>query len=294
MLEWDDLRVFLAVLRSRSHASAARNLGVAPTTVGRRLAALEAAAGARLFTRTPDGLVATAAARSLAERAERAEAEVLGAERELTGADARPTGTVRITCGDGWAAHVLAPALPAFLAAHPGLTVEVRADVRALDLTRGEADVALRLFRPREKSLVARRLGLERYGLYAAPSYLAARGVPRTGRDLAAHDLVLYGRDLDGMRTQAWLLGAAGGARVSVRASNTITLQAACAAGAGIALLTASVARGDPRYVQVLPRLEPPPAEIWAVTHADLRTSARVTAVLRLLEELVRRHEGPP
>jgi DNA-binding transcriptional LysR family regulator len=289
MLEWDDLRVFLAVQRTRSHAAAARALRVAPTTIGRRIAALEQAVGARLFTRTPDGLAATAAARLLAGRAERVEAEVQEAERELAGADARPTGTVRITCGDGFAALVLAPALPAFLARHPGLDVEIRADVRALDLTRGEADVALRLFRPREKSLVARKLGVERYGLYAAPAYLARRGVPRSPRELAAHDLVLFGRELDRMPMQAWLLDLAPGARVAVRASVTMTLHSACTAGAGIACLTKDFVRGDPRLAPVLPALEAPPADLWAVTHADLRGSARVVAAVRWLEELVRR-----
>lgn len=287
MLEWSDLRIFLAVYRGRSHAGAARALRVAPTTIGRRLAALEAEAGARLFTRTPEGLVATAAARALAVRAERVEAEVLEAERELSGADARPTGTVRITCGEGFGAYVLAPALPAFLAAHPGLSVEVRADARALDLTRGEAEVALRLFRPRERSLVARRLGLERYALYAAPSYLARRGTPRTARDLASHDLVMYDHDMDRLPVQAWFRQVAAGARVAVRANTTTTLHGACAAGSGIAVLTASVARGDPRFTPVLPRLEPPPAELWAVTHPDLRGSARVVAALRWLEQLV-------
>lgn len=294
MFQWDDLRVFLAVLRTGSHAAAARQLRVAPTTIGRRMAALEAAAGARLFTRTPDGLVATAAARGLGDRAGRVEGEMLAAERELTGADARPTGTVRITCGDGFAAQVLAPALPAFLAAHPGLTVVVRAEVRTLDLTRGEADVALRLYRPRERSLVARRLGIERYALYAAPAYLARRGTPRAARDLASHDLVMYDRELDRMRMQAWLRQTAGDARVAVRASNTATLYAACAAGAGIAVLMASIARGDPRLVRVLPRLEPPSSEVWGVTHADLRGSARIVATLRWLEQIVRAPQGPP
>jgi DNA-binding transcriptional LysR family regulator len=287
MLEWDDLRYFLAVHRAHSHAGAARLLRVAPTTIGRRLAALEATVGARLVARTPDGLVATAAARSLLARAERIEAEALEAERELAGADARPTGTVRVTCGDGFATYVLAPSLPAFLDAYPGLTVEVRADVRALDLTRGEADVAVRNFRPRERSLIARRLGVERQGLYAAPSYLARRGTPRAARDLATHDLVLYDRELDRMRTQAWLLKTAPDAHVAVRASTTTTLFAACAAGSGVALLSNAFVRGDPRFEQVLLRLDPPPIEVWAVTHGDLRSSARVAAVLRWLERLV-------
>jgi DNA-binding transcriptional LysR family regulator len=292
MFEWDDLRVFLAILRTGSHAAAARRMKVAPTTVGRRLAALEAAAGSRLFTRTPDGLAATATARALAVHAERVEEEVSQAERQLTGADTRPTGAVRITCGDGFAAYVLAPALPAFLATHPGLTVEVRGDPRPLDLTRGEADVALRLFRPRERSLVARRLGLERYQLFAAPAYLAARGTPRTARDLASHDLVLYDREFDRFRMQAWFLKTAPGARIAVRASTTTAMHEACAAGAGIAVLTEGHVRGDARYAQVLPMLEPPSNEIWAVTHAALRSSARVVAALRWLEQLVRATYG--
>jgi DNA-binding transcriptional LysR family regulator len=293
MLAWDDLRIFLAVHRARSHAGAARALRTAPTTVGRRLSAMEAAVGARLFTRTPEGLAPSAAARRLLPHAERVEAEMLEAERTLAGTDTRPTGSVRVTTGDGFAALVLAPALPAFLASHPGLSLEIRADVRALDLTRGEADVAVRLFRPRERSLVARRLGLERYGLFAAPAYLARRGTPRQARDLARHDLILYDEDLDRMRTQAWVRATAAGARVAVRASTTTTIHAACAAGAGIALLTASAVRGDPSYVPVLPSLKPPPNEIWAVTHPELRSTARVAAVLRWLEELVLASEGP-
>jgi len=288
MLDWDDLRVFLAVHRTRSHAAAGRTLRVAATTVGRRLSGLEARVGAHLFSRTPEGLVPTAAATALLAHAERMEAEALATERLLTGADARPTGVVRLTCGDGFATSILAPALPAFLAAHPGLSLELHAEPRVFDLTRLEADVALRNVRPRERSLIARRLGLERYGLFAAPSYLARRGVPRGPADLAGHDLVLYDRLYDRLRGQSWLRRIAAGARVAVRASNTMTLHAACNAGAGIALISTAFVRADARYTPLLPGLEPPADEIWVATHADLRTSARVAVTLRWLEQLVR------
>jgi DNA-binding transcriptional LysR family regulator len=287
MLAWDDLRIFLAVHRARSHAGAARALQTAATTVGRRLAAMEAEVGARLFTRTPEGLAPSAAARRLLPHAERVEVEVLEAERALAGADARVTGTVRVTSGDGFATLVLAPALPAFLEKHPGLTLEIRADVRSLDLTRGEADIAIRLYRPRERSLVARRLGLEHTALFAAPAYLARRGTPRTARDLARHDLILYDEHLDDMRSQAWLLRVAAGARIAVRANSTAVMHAACAAGAGIALRALPEVGRDPRFAPVLPALRPAPFEVWAVTHPDLRSAARVAAVLRWLEALV-------
>ncbi len=288
MRDWDDLRVFLAVHRTRSHASAARALGVAATTVGRRLAALEASVGARLFTRTPEGLVGTAVAQALLVHAEHMETEALESERLITGADQRPTGLVRLTCGDGFATAVVAPGLPAFLVAHPGLEVEIRAEPRLLDLARGEADVALRNVRPREGALVARRLGVERYGMFASPAYLARRGTPRSARDLATHDLILYDREYDRLASQIWLRQTAAGARVAVRASNTMTLHAACAAGAGVALISEAFIRNDPRYQRVLPRLQPPSDDLWAVTHADLRAAARVTVTLRWLDQLVR------
>lgn len=288
MLEWDDLRFFLAVHRTGSHAGAARTLRVAATTIGRRLAALEAAAGARLFTRTPDGLVPTAAARALLPHAERVEAEVMDAERALAGADARPTGTVRITTGDGFAMAVLTPAIPAFLAANPGLRIEVHADLRVFDLTRGEADVAVRNFRPREASLVAKRIGEEHRGLYASPSYLARRGTPRTVRDLAGHDLVTYGPELEGNPGMRWLQETSPDARIVVRGNTTTSITAACAAGVGIALLTTEYVQADPRFVRVLPRLAGPGDSVWMVTHPDLHRTARVQVVLRWLEDLVK------
>jgi len=294
MLAWDDLRVFLAVHRTRSHAAAARALRVAATTVGRRMLVLERAVGARLFTRSPDGLAPTAAARALLARAERVEAEVQEAERELAGADQRPTGTVRITCGEGFAMFALAPALPRFLAAHPGLSVEVRADARALDLARGEADVALRSFRPRERSLVGRRLGVERYGLYASQEYLARRGAPRAAPALAGHDLLLYDAPMDkAFPAQRWLLRLATQPQRVTRINTTTAMHAACAAGAGIAILNHSYLRPGVPVSRVLPDQDPPPSEMWALTHPDLRSAARVAAALQWLEELVRegRHD---
>ena len=149
--------------------------------------------------------------------------------------------------------------------------------------------MALRNFRPRERSLVARRLGLERTGLYASSQLpRAARRPPHRRRPRPAHDLVLYDRDFDRMASQAWFRDLAGGARVAVRAGNTVTLHGACAAGAGIALLSLPLVR-DPSLVRVLPALAPKPFELWAVTHGELRAAARVAVLLRWLEGLVLR-----
>lgn len=283
---WDDLRIALAVRRSRSHGGAARLLGVDRTTVGRRLEALERALGVKLFDRTPAGLAPTGAGLSLCARAERVEAEVLAAEREAGGADARLDGTVRVTAGDGLVHYLLVPALGELRRRHSGVTVELRGDTRALDLSRREADLAVRLARPREPSLVARRFGAMHFTLYASGDYLERRGAPRSASDLARHDLVGFDASLDRLPQVRWLLGAVPRPRWAVRASTTTAQAFACAEGLGIALLGTFIAAREPRLRPVLPALRPPPREAWVVFHRDLRANARVAAVREWLAGL--------
>jgi DNA-binding transcriptional LysR family regulator len=275
---WDDLRVFLAVRRHGTHAAAARALSVDATTVGRRIAALESALGGRLFRRTRAGLFMTDEGVQLALRAERIEREVLESERLLSG-HAAVAGTVRLTASDGILTYVLAPALGELVARHPGLQLELRGDNRALDLSRREADVAVRLARPTESSLVARRLGVARFGLFASESYLARRGRPASEEALRTHELLGYEPALDRTPPMLWWLRRAGGT-LRLRSSSTAALAAACVAGQGIALLLVAVARSIPGLVRVLPAAEIPRRELWGVVHADLRRQPRVVAVL--------------
>jgi len=282
-IDWDDVRVALATHRRGSHGGAARLLGVDRTTVGRRIAALEASLGTQLFDRTPTGLTPTEAGLALLARAERAEAEILAAEREIGGADARVSGTVRVTAGDGIVHYVVVPALAELRRAHPGITIELRADTRSLDLSRREADVAIRLARPTEPALVARRFGATRFGLYASHAYLERRGTPRTAADLAGHDLVGFDASLDHLPQVRWLRTTIPAPRWAVRATTTTAQALACADGAGIALLGTFVAPCDQRLVAVLPSLKPPARDAWLVVHEDMKKSARVVAVLEWL-----------
>jgi DNA-binding transcriptional LysR family regulator len=282
-LSWDDLRVFLAVHRAGSHRAAARGLRVDATTVGRRLAALERALGARLFDRTPAGLELTGAGAALQVRAARVEEELIAAEREIGGADARVHGSVRLTASDGILHAVVMPMLATLRRAHPDLVLELRADARDLDLSRREADVALRLSRPNQASLVAVKLGSMRMGMYASAAYLTRRGTPRSAADLAEHDFVGFDASLDDVPQVRWLRRLVRSPRWVVRATTVTPQVLACAEGAGIALLAAPVARRDPRLVAVLPSLAPRPRELWGVVHQDMRRSARVAAVLEWL-----------
>lgn len=276
----------LAVHRHGTHAAAGRALKVAPTTVARRLAALEEALGARLLVRIPSGLVLSDAGQMLRTRAERMEAEVVASERELAGGDQRVAGRVRLTLPDGLATWVVAPRLPELQAAHPSLELELRVDNRSLDLSRREADVALRVFRPQEPLLVARRLVALPYGLYASEAYLTRRGRPSGVRDLEAHDWLVPDDAQDGSPARTWLQRHVPRARLVLRASSTTVLMAACAAGGGLALLPAQVAEHEPQLLPLLARAALPHRELWAVTHQDLRKSARVASVLAWLERL--------
>jgi DNA-binding transcriptional LysR family regulator len=285
-MPWSDLEVFLTVARNGSHARAGKALGVDPTTVGRRLAALEAELGARLFDRTPSGLVPTAAARALLPRAERIEAELFAAARELSGADRQASGSVRVTGGDGLLHYVLVPALAELRARHPALEIELRGDTRVLDLSRREADVAVRLVRPKEPGLAARRLGAMGFGIYASQAWLERRGAPRAVRDLATHEWIGFEAALDGLPQNRWLAREVPGLRYAVRANTTAAQVRACVSGLGVGLFPVFVEPAEPRLVRLLPRVAPPPRDLWAVTHEALRGNARVRAVLDWLVAL--------
>jgi DNA-binding transcriptional LysR family regulator len=285
-LSWDDLRVFLAVHRSGSHGGAARALRVDPTTIGRRVAALEGDAGVRLFVRTPAGLVATAAGRALVPRAERIEAEVLASERELHAGDRAIAGPLRVTAGDGFVQYVLLPGLAALRRDHDGIELELRADTRVLDLSRREADVAVRLTRPTQPALIARRLGAQRFALYAGRAYLERRGTPRRLDELGGHDWIGFDASLDALPQHRWLRRIVRAPRWVVRASTTAAQVAACALGHGLALLPAFVAPHEPRLVPLLPRVVGPAREAWAVYHADLRDHPRLAIVVEWLARI--------
>jgi DNA-binding transcriptional LysR family regulator len=284
---WDDLRAFLAVYRRGSHKGAARVLRVDPTTVSRRMVALERALAVKLFVRTPERLVATAAGVALLPRAERVEAEVLASEREMQGVNPELEGPLRVTAGDGLVNYLVVPALAGLLRGHPGLAIELRAENRLVDLSRREADVAIRLVRPREPALVARRLGQMPYAIFAAAAYLERRGTPRSLAAAAGHSWIGFDESLDRLPQVQWLRRTVPEVRYLLRANTTTSQVLACAEGHGLALLPIFTAAREPRLRRLFPRQRGPAREMWGVTHADLRASARVAAFLGWLATLI-------
>jgi len=284
-LEWGHLRFFLELVRAGSLSRAATRLGVDRNTVGRRVAALEAELGLPLFERGPQGWSRTAAGDELAALASRVEEDVLALARHADARDRTVAGTVRLTTASHLAAYLVAPAVPALLGRHPGLGLEVVADQRVFDLTRREADLALRMGRPRDASpgLVARKLSDIAYGLYAAKGSGPAR---RGSVDLAGDGFVGLDEGLAGVPQERWIERVAPGRRVVFRSNSTASLAAAVRAGVGVGVLPNFVAGRDPGLVR-LDGPEPVNHELWLLVHADLRRSPRVQVVIGWVDELV-------
>jgi DNA-binding transcriptional LysR family regulator len=292
-MNWDDLRYFLAVHRRGSHKAAARLLRVAPTTVARRIAALEGGLEATLFVRTPERLKTTPAGLALLPRAERMEAEAQASERELHASHATLTGPLRVTGGDALINHVVVPSMGELLAAHPELTIELRTETAIVDLSRREADVALRLVRPKEPSLVAKDLGELPFAIFASEAYLERRGTPRTLAATATHDFIGYDSALDHLSQVRWLHKAVPSPRFVLRATTITTQLIACAEGLGLALLPVFSAAREPRLRRLFPRQLGPTRSLWGVYHADMRKNAGIAAFLGWLSQAIQAHVTP-
>lgn len=292
MQDWDDLRYFLAIHRSGTLAKAASALSINATTVGRRLAALEKRVQARLFDRTPDGYVLTLTGRDLLARAERMEAEALGVERDIAGRDQKPVGSVRLSLTEMIATRFVAPHLARFRELYPGITLELECTHRTVSLSRREADVALRLSRPREDDVITRKLSSVPLALYAAHRYLERCGAPADAeRSLRGHTLILFANTSSFAVENEWLTRRLDGAHVALRSDSVSSVYASVVAGAGLALLPRAVADYDGRLVRLDTETAPEPRTIWQAVHRDLIRSARVRAVLDFLTEVLHRDD---
>ena len=287
-MDWDHLRFVLAVADAGGLSAAARALRVDTATVSRRLDALEAELSCKLFERSRQGLKSTSAGAKLLTHARRIDGEVRALGFELSAEDRGLDGTVVVTATEPIASGLVVPALEAFRTRHPGIALELVTDIRALDLGRREADIALRLLRPHQGDLRLRKLGTVGYGLYVSQAAVERHGMPDPRKGCAGHDLIDWPVPYTIIPQVPWLREQAAQAKVALRSSSAMTRLAAAAAGVGIALLPRVIADPDPRLVRV-PSETPPVQDLWLVTHRDLAKVPRIRAVLDFLTDTARR-----
>jgi molybdate transport repressor ModE-like protein len=280
MKDWNDFRLVLAVHRAGTLAAAARVLGIDHSTAFRRLNALEARIGARLFERMPGGVYrATAAGDRTAVAAERMEGETLALDRDLVGQDHRLSGRVRITSSETLAYARLTHHLAAFRQVHPGIEIELIIDNRVLSLSRREADIALRPVRPKEGDLWGRKLADVAWGVYGAPALVETTGRLSGPDALRERPLLGWEQGAAGIRVADWLARAAPAAAFVYRTNSLVNQLTAARAGIGLAVLPCYLGDSEAGLVRALDAPLPELAgELWIVTHMDLKTTARVRA----------------
>ena len=273
---WDHWRSFLAVVQEGSLLGAARPLALTQPTVARHIDALEASVGARLFTRSRNGLAPTPLALTLIPQAEAMATAADTLRRVASGAQDAARGTVRVAASHAVGTFILPPILADFREQHPAIVVELSLANRNANLLRRDVDIAVRMARPMQEAVVARRVGRARIGLFAHESYLARHCAPQTAEDLFTHPLIGIDRD-------EWLIaGAAIGKRRLTRADFALRCDSdaaqvmAIAAGYGIGPCHLAVAATMPQLVRILPDVIEFGYDMWVAMHEDLRDTQRV------------------
>lgn len=282
---WELYRSFLGVLREGSLSGAARALGLTQPTVGRHVAALEAALRVPLFTRSSSGLMPTDVALALRAHAEAMESTADALARAATSFGEDVRGVVRISASDVVGVEVLPPIVARLRQRHSALTVELALTNRVQDLLRREADIAVRMTRPGQTQLIARHIGGIELGLHAHRDYLARRGTPRDAGELVRHALIGHDRPTAFIRQIAKSFPGFDRGAFALRTDSDLAQLALIRCGAGIGACQAALAKRDPALVRVLPKAFAGRLDMWVTMHEDLRGSPRCRAAFDALAE---------
>lgn len=282
---WDLYRSFLAVLEAGSLSAAARALGLAQPTLGRHIDALEASVGYALFVRSQLGYLPTEQALQLKPYVQSLAATAGALLRAASSQGDAPRGTVRVTASEAVGCEVLPPILARLHQQYPDLQIELSLSNRPQDLLKREADIAVRMLRPAQEALVARRVGAIDLGLYAHRGYLERRGTPATMAELRAHAMIGYDHESAFIRSLKHHLGGLTRSMFALRADSDLAQLAAIRAGFGIGICQAGIARRDPALVRVLPDALSIKLDTWVAMHENLRDSQRCAVVFAALAD---------
>lgn len=271
---WELYRSFLAVVREQSLSGAARALSLTQPTLGRHIDALETAFGASLFTRSQAGLLPTAEAQALIPHAEAMASAARALARAASGKAEEERGAVRITASEMIGTEVLPGVLTRFREQHPRIDVELGISNRSEDLLRRDADIAVRMVKPTQSALLARRLGTLQLGLHAHADYLKRHGAPRSLEELRQHPLIGFDSAAR-MRNLPALRVPISRDLFSFRCDSDVAQYRALCAGFGISICQVALAKRD-GLVKVLPGALDFQLGVWVVMHKDLKSSRRM------------------
>lgn len=276
MVDWEDVRHFLAVAQSGTLSGAARNLKVDHATVSRRLAALETALDVRLVDRLPRSCRLTVTGRQVFERALEMEAGAHAIARLAKAAHAPLAGRVTLSAPPVLVTHLLADHLPRFRKEYPDIRLSLSAEGRVVSLSRREADVAVRFVQPDEASSVARKIGTMAFGLYAHRSYAHLSAPERW-------EFIAWDQTYADMPAQSWLFGIADDRPVACELTHSSEHLIAVRAGVGVAGLPCFIGERDRDLVRIGEDIPSFARDIWLMVHRDLRKAPAVRAVMEFV-----------
>ena len=286
---WEHYRTLLAVIKEGSLSAAARLLGLTQPTVGRHIDALEEALGLALFTRSQGGLVPTESALALAPHAEAMASAAEALRRAATGEAEEDRGTVRITASEIIGTEVLPEMLTRFREKHPRIAIELLISNRTEDLLQRDADIAIRMIRPTQSALVAKKIGEIKLSLYAHKAYLAAHGAPTTMEELTQHPIIGFDREASIRRLKDFGLPLTR-EMFAYRCDSDVAQFAALRAGFGLGMCQDPLAKKYPDLLPIKHIDLKFLLDVWVVMHEDLKTSLRMRLMFDHLAEEFRQY----
>ena len=282
-MNWDGFRYFVAAAEAGSLSSAATLLSSNQSTVGRHIDALESALGIKLFQRSVKGLDLTEEGQAIYEQAQNIQHSIVKIQRVVQGGEKTATGTVRLSLPEGLGQEVIIPMLDDFYQQYPKVKLIFNVSATTANISQGEADVAIRLFRPEEPELVTKHLGEMKLGLYASQRYQEHYGLPKQIKDIRKHKVITYGDLLSILPENQWLLNHSDEARRILSSDSTVTRFRATISGVGLSIQPEVLANTSTDLIHLFKSARLPAHNVWLVYHQDLRHMTRIRAVTDFL-----------
>jgi len=284
-MNWDGFRYFTAAVEAGSLSGAAISLDSNQSTVGRHIDALETALSIKLFQRSVKGLSLTEEGQAVYEQAQHIQNSIVKIQRIVQGGEETATGTVRLSLPEGLGQEVIIPVLDRFYQQYPNVKLIFNVSASTANISQGEADVSVRLFRPEEPDLVIKYLNEMKLGLYASKSYEKNYGLPKQLKDLRKHRVITYGDFLSILPENQWLLNHSDDALRILSSDSTVTRFKATVSGVGISLQPEILAKTDPDLIHLFKSAKLPTHKVWLVYHKDVRHMSRIRAVVDFLSD---------
>ncbi len=288
-LKWEDLRYFLAVAQTGNLSKAARNLAVNHSTVFRRITSLEHSLSVRLFERLPEGYVLTSAGEEMLASVSQIDDEIASLDLRIRGQDHRLTGVLRVTTTDSLGHFFLQPHLFEFHQQYPDIRIELITDNSFSNITKRQADVAIRPTNTPPEGLVGRKACIIKWAIYGSKAYIKQHGMPESPQELGQHRIISTDDTLANIMVIRWLRQFIPNSAIVFCGNSIMTLYVGARQGFGLAPLPCWMGDNDPELTQVLPPIEEVYTQLWLLTHRDLRHTARVRSFIEAITKSIAR-----